>query len=59
MNNSSVFPIDLELDKIAITIDERCLEYTVGESPTMTPTVTRGTINAFNRKPYLQQKETH
>ena len=56
MNQSCIFPIDLEIDEIGITIDERSPDYVVGELATTTPTITRGVINAFNRRSFQQNQ---
>ena len=46
-NNRTVFPLDLEIDEIGVTIDERCNEYTVGDQTISVPTVSTATVNAM------------
>ena len=56
---NTTFPIDLEIDKIGVTIDERSPEYEVGASPTANPYATQGSIRAMtgSRRNYNKQRD--
>ena len=46
------FPYDLEIDEIGVTIDDRCVAYTVGESSIDNPYTEQGHIRAFKGRKY-------
>ena len=49
--STTPFPLDLEIDDLGVTIDERSPAYTVGESKTQDTYTGAGTIRAMNGKP--------
>ena len=64
INIASQFPLDIELDEIAVTICERCEEYTIGEKKMATtmvvnPYAIQGTINVAKGKKYDWKKKTN
>ena len=58
-NPSVTFPIDLEIDEIGVTIDERSTKYTVGEEGNTehVNTFAHGSIRAMNDRSRFKQNE--
>ena len=46
-NASATFPTDFKVDEIGVTIDERSIEYMIGDTSSVNPYATQGTIRTF------------
>ena len=51
-NPDVTFPFDLEINEIVVTIDNRCISYTVGDSITTNSYAEQGIIRALKRHNY-------